>query len=241
MGALFSGLFSYVATQKAQTRGKRCVAILKQTELHLQEMQTKYQTSLKEVDEAIQIGAQMPQSTKYEADRRKDRLMELLRKRKTLRHFLSVAQRRNQQVLAKTLAVEALEVNQMQVDALKSTAAAFETFSKKNGVENLEKASDTLSEHMDALADIDEIMAESGQLPLGFDDDDQDELLEELEAYGIQNDAKGNQKKQKLSFDTIQIPVEAPKMPEPEGETAKAEDTDPIDVALEQQPILIEA
>mgnify|MGYP000866014808 CR=1 FL=1 len=236
MGVLFSGLFSYVATQKAQSRGKRCVAILKQTEIHLQEMQAKYQESLKEVDEAIQMGAQMPQSTKYEVSLRKDRLMELLRKRKTLRHFLSVAQRRNQQVLAKTLAVEALEVNQMQVDALKSTAAAFETFSKKNGVENLEKASDTLSEHMDALADIDEIMAESGRLPLGFDDDDQEELLEELEAYGIQNDTNGDHKEQLLAFDTIQIPVEAPKIPEPEAKSAT-----PLDVTLDQKPILVEA
>lgn len=236
MGILFSGLFSYVASKKAQTRGKRCVAILKQTEIHLQDMQTKYQMSLKEVDEAIQVGAQMPQNTKYEAECRKNRLMELLKKRKTLRHFLSVAQRRNQQVLAKTLAVEALEVNQMQVDALKSTAAAFETFSRKNGVENLEKASDTLSEHMDALADIDEIMAESGRLPLGFDDDDQDELLEELEAYGIQNNTNGNQKEQELTFDTIRIPVEAPKVPEPEVGSVN-----PLDVTLDQQPILLEA
>lgn len=236
MGVLFSGLFSYVASKKAQTRGKRCVAILKQTEIHLQDMQTKYQMSLKEVDEAIQVGAQMPQNTKYEAECRKSRLMELLKKRKTLRHFLSVAQRRNQQVLAKTLAVEALEVNQMQVDALKSTAAAFETFSRKNGVENLEKASDTLSEHMDALADIDEIMAESGRLPLGFDDDDQDDLLEELEAYGIQNTTNGNQKEQELVFDTIRIPAEAPKLPEPEVGSVN-----PLDVTLDQQPILIEA
>lgn len=237
MGTLFSGFFSFVATQKAQTRGKRCVAILKQTELHLQEMQTKYQASLLEVDEAIQIAAAHPQTTKYEAQLRKDRLLELLKKRKTLRHFLSVARRRNQQVLAKTLAVEALEVNQMQVDALKSTAAQFEAFSRKNGIENLEKASDTLSEHMDALADIDEIMAESGRLPLGFDDDDQDELLEELESFGITDDPNrsGNQREAKLDFTKLEVPQTLPSIPETGDSLDAAEDL------LSSKPIAIEA
>lgn len=236
MGVLFSGFFSFIATQKAQTRGKRCVAILKQTELHLQEMQTKYKMSLKEVDEAIQAGAAMPQDTKYEAQQRKDRLLELLRKRKTLRHFLSVAQRRNQQVLAKTLAVEALEVNQMQVDALRSTAAAFETFSRKNGIENLEKASDTLSEHMDALADIDDIMAESGRLPLGFDDDDQDELMEELEAYGIQDES--DRGKHKIDFETIKMPT--PPIREETQEEIQ-EETDAAGIVLEEKEMVLEA
>lgn len=233
MGTLFSGFFSFIATQKAQTRGKRCVAILKQTEIHLQEMQTKYQMSLKEVDEAIQIGAAMPQDTKYEAQQRKDRLLELLRKRKTLRHFLSVAQRRNQQVLAKTLAVEALEVNQMQVNALRSTAAAFETFSRKNGIENLEKASDTLEEHMDALADIDEIMAESGRLPLGFDDADQDELLEELEAYGIQDQTTTGQS---LNFETIKVPTKMLV-----SEASEEQISDPASILLQEKEMVLEA
>lgn len=236
MGTLFSGFFSFVATHKAQSRGKRCVAILKQTEVHLQEMQTKYQASLLEVDEAIQIAAAHPQTTKYEAQLRKDRLLELLKKRKTLRHFLSVARRRNQQVLAKTLAVEALEVNQMQVDALKSTAAQFEAFSRKNGIENLEKASDTLSEHMDALADIDEIMAESGKLPLGFDDDDQDELLEELEAFGISDNATGTNAGQKsIDFTTINVPTNVPTLRSTEENLDSAKDL------LSDDPIAIEA
>jgi hypothetical protein len=238
MGILFSGFFSFVATQKAQTRGKRCVAILKQTELHLHEMQTKYRMSLKEVDDAIQVGAAMPQSSPYETQQRKDRLVELLRKRKTLRHFLGVAQRRNQQVLAKTLAVEALEVNQMQVDALRSTAAAFEVFSRKNGVENLERASDTLSEHMDALADIDDIMAESGRLPLGFNDDDQDDLIEELEAYGIQDAPTHTQ--QKLGFETIRVPTEAlPKIPEEVEEAGVGNVVDPVEIVLAKPPVLL--
>lgn len=190
MGIILGRCLDNWAIQQRQSKGKRCVEILKSTEDHLVQMQSKYKSDLSQVESAIMEGKTMSTATPYERQTRKAHLLELLKKRKTIRHYLTVAQKRNQQVLHKMLAVEALEVNQMQIDALKTTAKAFQAFSKRNGVEDLsslEKASDTISDHMDALADIDSIMSESGKLPLAFDDDDDEDLLKELEEYELKD------------------------------------------------------
>lgn len=184
MGALFSNCAVVLARRKARTRGARCIAILKETETHLCAMQQKYQAQLSDVNEAIAVGQALPSKSAHEKQVRKDRLVELLRKRKTLRHYLSVCRKRNNQMLAKTMAIEQLEINAMQLQAIKSTAEAFESFSRKTGgMDNIEDAADKLSEHMETLADIDGIIQESNMLPLGFNDDDDEELLAELAQF----------------------------------------------------------
>ena len=184
MGVLFSNCAVVLARRKARTRGARCIAILKETETHLNAMQQKYQSQLSDVNEAIAVGQALPSKSKHEKQVRKDRLVELLRKRKTLRHYLTVCRKRNNQMLAKTMAIEQLEINAMQLQAIKSTAEAFESFSRKTGgVDNIEDAADKLSEHMETLADIDGIIQESNMLPLGFNDDDDDDLLAELAQF----------------------------------------------------------
>lgn len=184
MGILFSNCAVVLARRKARTRGARCIAILKETEIHLTAMQQKYQAQLSDVNEAIAVGQALPSKSKHEKQVRKDRLVELLRKRKTLRHYLTVCRKRNNQMLAKTMAIEQLEINAMQLQAIKSTAEAFENFSRKTGsVDNIEDAADKLSEHMETLADIDGIIQESNMLPLGFNDDDDEELLAELAQF----------------------------------------------------------
>lgn len=236
MGMILGRCLENWQAQQRQTKGKRCVEILKTTEEHLVQMQSKYKSDLSQVESAIAEGKNMSTATSYERQTRKAHLLELLKKRKTIRHYLCVAQRRNQQVLAKMLAVEALEVNQMQIDALKTTAKAFQAFSRQNGVEDLsslEKASDTISDHMDALADIDSIMAESGKLPLAFDDDDDDDLLKELEQYEMQDQSDGNSRQPDYSS-MAQLP-EAPK-----GTFAH---TEGVELTVEQtleQPVVLE-
>ena len=184
MGALFSNCAVVLARRKARTRGARCIAILKETEAHLTAMQQKYQAQLLDVNEAITVGQALPSKSAQDKEVRKDRLVALLRKRKTLRHYLSVCRKRNNQMLAKTMAIEQLEINAMQLQAIKSTAEAFESFSRKTGsVGNIEDAAEKLSEHMESLAEIDSIIQESNTLPLGFDDEDDDELLAELAAF----------------------------------------------------------
>ena len=72
----------------------------------------------------------------------------------------------------------------MQLQAIRSTAEAFESFSRKTGgMDDIEDAADKLSEHMETLADIDGIIQESNMLPLGFNDDDDDALLAELAQF----------------------------------------------------------
>ena len=182
MGILFSNCAIVLARRKARSRGARCIVILKETEVHLAAMQQKYQKQLEEVDDALKIGAAMPNESRHEKETRKDRLLELLRKRKVLRHYLTVCRKRNNQVLAKVLAIEQLELNSLQLGAIKSTAEAFESFSKKTGgLDSIEDAHDKLTEHMETLADIDGIVGQ--ELPLAFNDDDDDELLEQLALY----------------------------------------------------------
>jgi hypothetical protein len=189
MGGLFSNCAVILARRKARTRGARCIAILKETETHLNAMQQKYQAQLTDVNEAIAVGQALPNKSAHDKQLRKDRLVELLRKRKTLRHYLSVCRKRNNQMLAKTMAIEQLEINAMQLQAIKSTAEAFESFSRKTGgVDNIEDAADKLSEHMETLADIDGIIQESNMLPLGFNDDDDDDLLAELAQFDEEMD-----------------------------------------------------
>ena len=79
----------------------------------------------------------------------------------------------------------------MQIDALKTTAKAFRLFRSGTGggSELVREGLGHVSDHMDALADIDSIMSESGKLPLAFDDDDDEDLLKELEEYELKTKA----------------------------------------------------
>lgn len=145
-------------------------------------MQQKYQNQLSEVDEAIAVGKALPNELAHEKQSRKDRLIELLRKRKLLRHYLSVCRRRNDQMLHKVMAIEQLEVTSMQLQAIKGTAEAFESFSRKTGgVESIEDAADKLSEHIENLADIENVIGDT--LPFGYNDSDDEELLAELKLF----------------------------------------------------------
>lgn len=242
MGILFDRCLDNWAAQQRQTKGKRCIEILKVTEEHLVEMQSKYKRELSQIESAIAEGKNMSTATAYEKQARKTHLLELLKKRKTIRHYLSVAQRRNQQVLHKMLAVEALEVNQMQIDALKTTAKAFQAFSKKNGVEDLsslEKASDTIADHMDALSDIDSIMQESGKLPLSYEDEDDEDLMKELEEYEMQDESSGNARQP--DYSSMAMP-EAPRgnlAAITEEQTADQTEEQTVEKTLEQ-PVVIE-
>ena len=82
-----------------------------------------------------------------------ERVIELLRKRKTLRQYLTVCRGPYFQTF---FAVEHLEINAMQLQAIESKAEAFESFCRKTGsVDNIEieDAADKLSECMNTLTE----------------------------------------------------------------------------------------
>ena len=188
MGVLFSNCAAMWAKSKdrrqqrrAQSRGRQCIVVLREAQTHLNAMQAKYQTKLQELEDAMEVAAGMPKSSAHEQQLRKNRLTELIRKRNAYRHYLSVCSKRNNQLLCKTLAIEQLELNAMQLSAIRSTSAAMQSFSNKGGdLESIEDASDALADHMEQLTDIEGIIGES--LPLGFDDDD-DALQAELASF----------------------------------------------------------
>ena len=198
-------------------------------------MQQKYQAQLTDVNEAIAVGQALPSKSAHDKQVRRDRLLELLRTRKTLRHYLSVCRKRNNQMLAKTMAIEQLEINAMQLQAIKSTAEAFESFSRKTGsVENIEDAADKLSEHMESLAEIDSIIQESNTLPLGFNDDDDDELLAELAQFNEEIDEQ-TPPTQPGTIGITVADLELPSVPisQPANEAAS------VETALADEPIAL--
>ena len=131
-------------------------------------------------------------------------------------------------MLAKTLAIEQLEINALQLSAIKSTAEAFESFSRKTGgVEQIEDAADKLSEHMETLADIDGIIQQSNALPLGFDDDDDDELLAELAAFDQ------DPPPQAPPVATMDVRVEDIAMPAPPTVPPSAQDAHAVGAAVD--------
>lgn len=179
MGALFSNCAAMWAKSKdrrqqrrAQSRGRQCIAVLQEAQTHLNGMQAKYQAKLDELEDAMEIAAGMPKASSHQQQLRKNRLMELLKKRNAYRHYLAVCSKRNNQLLCKTLAIEQLELNAVQLSAIRSTSAAMQSFSNKGGdLESIEDASDALADHIQQLSDIEGIISEN--LPLGFDDDDE--------------------------------------------------------------------
>lgn len=178
MGVLFSNCAAMWASSKdrrqqrrAQSRGRQCIVVLREAQTHLNGMQAKYQSKLQELEDAMAVAAGMPKSSAHEQQLRKNRLTELLRKRNAYRHYLTVCSKRNNALLCKTLAIEQLELNAMQLSAIRSTSAAMQSFSNKGGdLSSIEDASDALADHMEQLTDIEGIIGES--LPLGFNDDD---------------------------------------------------------------------
>jgi len=66
----------------------------------------------------------------------------------------------------------------MQLNAMKSTAVAFRSFSSSHNVEKIEQLQDTMDEYQDQFMEIDEII--SKDISLDFDDDALEAELEEL-------------------------------------------------------------
>jgi len=180
MGALFSNCQLFLAKRQAIKGNRKCGVILRDTQEQLVQMRQKYEDQLDEISEAISNARGMAQDTAHKRDKRKNRLMDLLRRRKMLAHYVTQTDKRLHMINSKMLALDQLQISQMQIEAVRSTAQAFATFQRRvGGLDSVEDASDKLDEQMSMLTDLTAVLEDQELYPM-LDMDDSD-LMQELE------------------------------------------------------------
>ena len=183
MGALFSNCQLFLAKRQAMKGNRKCGVILRDTQEQLVQMRQKYEEQLDEISEAICNAKQMPQDTAHRREKRKNRLMDLLRRRKMLSHYVAQTDKRLHLINSKMLALDQLQISQMQIDAVRSTAQAFATFQRRvGGLDSVEDATEKLDEQMSMLTDLTAVLEDQELYPmLDMNDDDLMQELEELD------------------------------------------------------------
>ena len=115
---------------------------------------------------------------KFKEETKKTKKLFLLKKIKTLDHYINACENKIAVCVHKQYALEQLEVTKMQVDAIRESTTVFRRFSKYNPIQKIEDLQDTMEEQMEELSDITGLLEQS---PLQFDDD---ELMAELDQMG---------------------------------------------------------
>ena len=155
-------------------------------------MISKYDRQRQRLDDSIREGLRRNED--------KSTLLQKLKQKKIVVHYMNQCRKRINQVMEKQYAVEQLNLTAMQIAALQETASVFQTFNKKHNIEKIEQLQETMSELTDQVMDINETL---GSEPL-LDDFDEDELLKELESL------EPEPAKQIVSF--VDVPLEMPKI-----------------------------
>ena len=149
--------------------GIKCLADLKTIDTLLQEMVNKYDRQRQRIDDSIRDGMRRGED--------KSVLIQKLKQKKIVIHYMNQCRNRINQVMEKSLAVEQLSLTAMQLEALQQTAYVFQAHNKKYNIEKIEKLQDTMTELTEQVMDISETI---GSEPL-LNEFDEDELLKELE------------------------------------------------------------
>lgn len=137
-------------------------------------MVNKYDRQRQRLDDSIRDGLRRNEE--------KSVLIQKLKQKKIVIHYMNQCRQRINQVMEKQYAVEQLNLTAMQIEALQQTASVFQTFNKKHNIDKIEQLQETMSELTDQVMDINETL---GSEPL-LDDMDDDELLKELEMITIE-------------------------------------------------------
>lgn len=142
---------------------------LRNVDTLLASMQTKYEHQMEEIDKNVKRGARL-------GTPKKDLLVQL-RKKKIIAQYTKQCSAKREQVIHKTYALEQLSITSMQLEAMKSTAAVFKTFTKLHNVEKIEQLQANLEDYHDQVMEIDTII---GQDTVDVDDDELETELDEL-------------------------------------------------------------
>ncbi len=244
MGVLFSNCQLFLAKRQAIKGNRKCGVILRDTQEQLVQMRQKYEEQLDEISEAICNAKQMPQDTAHRREKRKNRLMDLLRRRKMLSHYVTQTDKRLHLINSKMLALDQLQISQMQIDAVRSTAQAFATFQRRvGGLDSVEDASEKLDEQMSMLTDLTAVLEDQELYPmLDMNDDDLMQELEELDEPELGPAAAINVAVEDLlpqapaqtptASATVGVATGQPRTPSDPGDTAELADPRRVAVAL---------
>ena len=172
------------------TSPQKAIKQMRQVEQVLSDMIYKYENLRRET------GNKFKQTTK------KSKKLILLKKIKSLDHYIRACENKIAVCVHKQYALEQLEVTKMQVDAIRASTGVFHRFSKYNPIQKIEDLQDTMEEQLEALSDITGLLEQS---PLQFDDE---ELIAEIE--GMQNYAGDEQIVGESTYDELPKPPSVP-------------------------------
>ena len=110
-------------------------------------------------------------------------LINKLKRKKILEHYMKVCQQRREVLMNKEYAVEQLNITAMQIEALKKTVDVFQHFNKHNNIDKIEQLQETLQELTDNVTDIDGLL--QSQPMLEFDEQELENELNMLETPTI--------------------------------------------------------
>ena len=163
------GCLQSIRKNSQTNAGIKCLTDLKTIDTLLQEMVNKYDRQRQRIDDSIRDGMRRGED--------KSVLIQKLKQKKIVIHYMNQCRNRINQVMEKSLAVEQLSLTAMQLEALQQTAYVFQAHNKKYNIEKIEKLQDTMTELTEQVMDISETI---GSEPL-LNEFDEDELLKELE------------------------------------------------------------
>ena len=171
--------------------GIKCLANLKTIDNLLNEMVNKYDRQRQRLDDSIRDGLKRNED--------KSVLIQKLKQKKIVIHYMNQCRQRINQVMQKQYAVEQLNLTAMQIEALQETVGVFQTFNKKHNMDKIEELQSTMADLTDQVMDINETI---GSEPL-LDDFDEDELLKELNSFDVET---------KQVVDFVEVPLELPEI-----------------------------
>ena len=134
-------------------------------------MVNKYDRQRQRLDDSIRDGLKRNED--------KSVLIQKLKQKKIVIHYMNQCRQRINQVMQKQYAVEQLNLTAMQIEALQETVGVFQTFNKKHNMDKIEELQSTMADLTDQVMDINETI---GSEPL-LDDFDEDELLKDCLLY----------------------------------------------------------
>lgn len=154
-------------------------------------MVNKYDRQRQRLDDSIRDGLKRNED--------KSVLIQKLKQKKIVIHYMNQCRQRINQVMQKQYAVEQLKLTAMQIEALQETVSVFQTFNKNHNIDKIEELQNTMADLTDQVMDINETI---GSEPL-LDDFDEDELLKELNSFDVET---------KQVVDFVEVPLELPEI-----------------------------
>lgn len=158
-----------------QNTSIKCLFELRRVSQLVQQLEDKYRKQRTILNQEIHHGLRSKED--------KNILINKLKRKKILEHYMGICQKRREVLMNKEYAVEQLNITAMQIDALKKTVSVFQHFNKHNNIDKIEELQDTLQELTDNVTDIDGLL--QSQPMLEFDQDELEKELESLDAPEI--------------------------------------------------------